>query len=156
MPQSLANVLVHLIFSTKDRELFLQGDLAKESHKILAEISNRLECPAIEVGGVEDHVHIVGQLSRKICLADWVKELKRASTIELKNHAELTEFHWQAGYGAFSVSQSNLEDVRRYIVDQREHHRRYTFQEEFRLFLKRHSLDCDEHGRRNSYVTPSG
>jgi len=145
MPQSLANLIVHLIFSTKDRRPFLQGELTKESHKLLADISNRLECPAIEVGGVSDHVHILARQSRTISMADWVKELKRVSTIELKdNHRQLGDFHWQAGYGAFSVSQSNLENVRTYILDQESHHQRLTFQEEFRLFLERHEVQYDE------------
>ena len=140
-----SQTFIHIIFSTKDRKPFFQGDFAQESHKLLAGITNRLECPAIEVGGVADHVHILARQSRTISLAEWVKELKRVSSIEIKeNYAGLKRFQWQSGYAAFSVSQSNLESVRSYILGQESHHHRLTFQEELRLFLERHEVAFEE------------
>ena len=114
-------------------------------HRYLAEISTRLDCPAIVVGGVEDHVHLLARQARTITLADWIKELKRASSLWAKAQDRSGEsFQWQAGYGAFSVSQSQSEEVRRYIACQAEHHRRFDFQRELRLLLDQHGVDYDE------------
>ena len=144
MPQSLANLLVHLVFSTKDRRPFLH-DAAKRAvvHRYLAGVSARLHCPLIGVGGTDDHVHLLGRQGRTITLADWVKELKRASSLWAKNE-QITHFEWQAGYGAFSVSQSQSHEVERYIARQLEHHRKFDFQTEFRHLLQLHALECDE------------
>ncbi len=146
MPQSLANVLVHLVFSTKERRaLFQIPELRDEMHRYLAGISAKLECPAIIVGGATDHVHVLAAQSRTIALADWVKELKRASSLWAKRkRREWSLFQWQAGYGAFSVSQSQKERVKTYIANQEEHHRRLSFQDEFRQMLKRHGIAYDE------------
>jgi REP-associated tyrosine transposase len=99
MPQSLATVHVHLIFSTKDRYPFLHDkNLREELHAYLGGISNQLDCAPVRIGGVEDHVHILAQIGRKISLADWVKELKRVSNLWLKEQApEFAKFQWQAG-----------------------------------------------------------
>ena len=146
MPQSLSAIYVHAIFSTKDRHPFLRDAEARDSmHRYLAGVSNRLECPALHVGGVEDHVHILARISRTLSLAEWIKELKRASSLQAKEHGpDLEAFAWQSGYGVFSVSPSNIESVRTYIDNQAEHHRNATFQDEFRAFLRRHNLEWDE------------
>jgi REP element-mobilizing transposase RayT len=146
MPQSLSAVAVHLVFSTKLRQpYFTDTVLREELHAVLGGISNRLDCPIIRVGGVEDHVHLLGCLGRTITQADWVKELKRASNVWLKEkHAAFDSFAWQAGYGAFSVSQSNIKTVTKYIDNQVEHHREMSYQDEFRALLKRHGLEWDE------------
>ena len=146
MPQSFAAVAVHLVFSTKHRQsCFTDPALRAELHAVLGGISNRLDCPIIRVGGVEDHVHLLGCLGRTITLADWVKELKRASNVWLKEReAAFHSFAWQAGYGAFAVSQSNVDAVVKYIDNQVEHHKQLSFQEEFRALLKKHGLSWDE------------
>jgi putative transposase len=146
MPQSLANLLVHIVFSTKERRALLQvADLRDEMHRYLAGISAKLECPAIIVGGSIDHVHLLASQSRTIALAEWVKELKRVSSLWAKEKSPQWDlFHWQAGYGAFSVSQSQAERVRKYIGSQEEHHRRLSFQDEFRLLLRKHNITFDE------------
>jgi REP element-mobilizing transposase RayT len=146
MPQSLANVLVHIVFSTKDRRAYFQDRVFRaEMHRYLAEVSNRLDCPAIEVGGVEDHVHLLGAQARTITLADWIKETKRITSIWIKERRpDLGDFHWQGGYGAFSVSQSQIEHVMRYIRDQETHHRTMTYQDELRLLLRKHKIEFDE------------
>jgi putative transposase len=146
MPQSLANVLVHIVFSTKQRCPFLRNaDLRDQMHRYLAGVSKNLECPAAIVGGTEDHVHLLGRQGRTIALADWIKELKRVSSIWIKTEdPSLGDFQWQAGYGAFSVSQSQCPRVQRYIGAQEEHHRRFSFQEEFRRLLERHGVEFDE------------
>ncbi|MDB5340053.1 MAG: transposase [Planctomycetaceae bacterium] len=146
MPQSLTSIYVHLIFSTKDRQPFLDDlQVRTNLHTYLGGVSNRLECPTIVVGGVQDHIHLLGHLGRTISPAEWVKELKRVSNIWLKAQAaEYRQFEWQRGYAAFSVSQSNLEKVKEYIVNQEERHRKMTFQDELRALLRRHKLEWDE------------
>ena len=146
MPQSLSAVYIHLIFSTKDRVPFLRDKALRESaHEFLGGISKQLDCQPIRVGGVEDHVHILARLGRTITQADWVKELKRASNSWLQEKGrELAGFHWQAGYAAFSVSASNLDQVREYIERQEEHHCKVTFQDELREFFRKYGVEYDE------------
>ena len=146
MPQSFSAVRVHLVFSTKHRlPVFQDFDRRDQLHAYLGEISNRLDCPIIRVGGVEDHVHVLACLGRTVSLADWVKELKRASNSWVRHHfSAYPDFEWQAGYGAFSVSQSQVDAVIAYILNQVEHHRRVSFQDEFRQLLDRHGLVWDE------------
>lgn len=146
MPQSLASVLVHIVFSTKERRALLQSHgLRDEMHRYLAGISTNLECPAIIVGGATDHVHLLASQSRTIALAEWVKELKRASSLWAKKKSPQWDlFQWQAGYGAFSVSQSQRKRVQEYIGSQEEHHHQLSFQDEFRQLLKKHEIAFDE------------
>ena len=146
MSQSLANVLVHIVFSTKERRALLRNDdLRIEMHRYLAGVSANLECPAIIVGGATDHVHLLANQSRTITLAEWVKELKRASSLWAKKKSpQWSLFQWQAGYGAFSVSRSQKDRVQEYIGSQEEHHRRLSFQDELRQILKKHGIAFDE------------
>lgn len=146
MPQSLSAVYVHLVFSTKHRvPAFRDPAVRADLHAYLGGVSNRLGCGPIRVGGVEDHVHILGSLGRTITQADWVKELKRVSNLWLRERGPaFSDFHWQGGYACFSVSQSNLEEVGRYIETQEEHHRRWSFQDELRALLLRHGIEFDE------------
>ncbi len=146
MPQSLANVLLHIVFSTKERRALLQiPDLRDEMHRYLAGFSANLECPAIIVGGATDHVHLLANQSRTIALAEWVKELKRASSLWAKKKTrQWSLFQWQAGYGAFSVSQSQKERVRGYIRIARRASSANSFQDELRQILKKHGVAFDE------------
>jgi len=144
MPQSLSAVYIHLVFSTKDRYPFFKDkDLRQDLHAFLGGTSKKLSCPPIIVGGVEDHVHLLSRFGRTITQAEWVKELKRVSNQWLKEQG-VRGFEWQGGYADFSVSRSNLEQVKLYIANQEEHHRKMGFQEELRLLLKRHDLEWDE------------
>ena len=146
MPQSLAAVYVHIVFSTKGRTPILSTpSLREEVHAFLGGISGTMGCPPLLVGGTEDHIHLLGRQSRTVCLADWVKELKTRSTAWIKTHDRaLSDFAWQQGYGAFSVSQSGIEDVRRYIRTQEEHHKKTSFQDELRTLLTEHEIEWDE------------
>jgi putative transposase len=146
MAQSLSNILVHLIFSTKGRYPFLaDGKQRAAMHRYLAAVSARLGCPIICVGGAADHVHCLARHGRTIAVAEWVKELKRTSSQWAKTQAaSLRGFQWQAGYGAFSVSQSLSGRVGRYIAQQPEHHQRVDFQTEFRKLLQAHGVEYDE------------
>jgi len=135
-----------LVFSTKNRLILLENaDLRNQMHRYLAGISAKLDCPTIIVDGTHDHVHLLGRLSRTTALADWVKELKRASSLWAKTKApDWRLFQWQAGCGAFSVSQSQCHRVQQYIASQEEHHRQLSFQEELRQLLQKHRLEFDE------------
>ena len=144
MSQSLANILTHLIFSTKNREpLLADKDLRQRAHAYLAAVLKDLRCPALIVGGVADHVHILCQLAKTQSVSVVMEHLKTSSSKWLKTQGIRT-FSWQRGYGAFSVSQSNVASVVSYIEKQEEHHRTATFEEEFRLFLKRYRVEFDE------------
>ena len=146
MPQSLSAVYIHLVFSTKHRQPFLRDrSLRTDLHSFLGGTSKTLECPPILVGGFEDHVHLLARFGRTITQAEWVKELKRVSSRWAKTQgASLRAFEWQAGYGAFSVSQSLSRRVERYIAQQAEHHRRFDFQSEFRKLLDAYGVAYDE------------
>jgi len=146
MPQSLAKILIHTVFSTKDRRPLLRNtELRQELHRYLGGILTNLECQPIIVGGVEDHVHLLCALSRTRHVADVVKELKRGSSLWLKTrNQDLQTFSWQNGYGAFSIGFSQIESVREYIASQEDHHRKISFQDEFRLLLQRYQIDFDE------------
>jgi putative transposase len=145
MPQSLSRVLVHLIFSTKYRKPSLTPEIREELYPYLAVVLRDNDCPSLRVGGVEDHVHMLFGLSRRLAVADVVELVKTSSSKWLKTKwSHLAKFHWQAGYGAFSVSQSKADSVVRYIRGREAHHRRISFQDEFRTTLDRHGVVYDE------------
>lgn len=146
MPQSLSVIYVHLVFSTKDRRPFLQSQgLRQALHGHLGELSKRLDCPVLAVGGVEDHVHVLARFGRTITQAEWVKELKRVSNQWVKAQSrDLAEFAWQGGYADFSVSMSRLDPVKAYLARQEEHHRKVSFQDELRSLLRKHQMTWDE------------
>jgi REP element-mobilizing transposase RayT len=145
MPQSLSRILVHLVFSTKDRAPVLTPLIRAELHPYLDAVLTDNNCPSLQVGGVADHLHMLFGLSRSLSIADVVEIVKVGSSKWIKTKGEdFGRFQWQTGYGAFSVSQSNADDVVRYIRNQEEHHRRMTFQEEFRRFLELHRIEYDE------------
>ena len=146
MPQSLSAVYLHLVFSTKERKPFLRNKELRESlHAYLGKVSKNLECPPVRIGGVEDHVHLLCRFGRTITQAEWVKEVKRTSSIWIKDQsADYAKFSWQSGYSTFSVSKSNVTQVREYIENQEEHHRRSNFQDELRAFFRKHDVEWDE------------
>ncbi|MBL9138106.1 MAG: IS200/IS605 family transposase [Verrucomicrobiales bacterium] len=146
MPQSLSGVYLHLVFSTKDRRPYLRDPrLRAEMQAMLGGISGRLDCPSIQVGGVEDHVHLLCRFGRTITQSEWVKELKRVSTKWLKaKEPSLSDFGWQNGYATFSVSASQRDRVMSYIRDQEVHHNNSGFQDELRVLLARYQMAWDE------------
>jgi len=146
MPQSLAKILVHTVFSTKDRRPFLRDQsLREELHRYLGGILTNLDCQPVIVGGVEDHVHLLCALSRTCEAAAMVKEVKRGSSLWLKTKSpDLQDFAWQNGYGIFSIGFSQIEPVRDYIAGQEGHHCKVSFQDEFRQLLKRYEIEFNE------------
>ncbi len=144
MPQSLSKVLVHLIFSTKHREPLIGAEIRPRLHAYLVGILHNLKSPSLQTGGVVDHVHVLCALGRTISQAELVEELKKRSSKWMKAEGKVPGFTWQAGYGAFSIGESQADTVIRYIQNQPEHHRKVTFQEEFRKFLARYRVAYDE------------
>jgi len=143
--QSLAKIYIHLIFSTKERERTLPDEIRPELHAYMGGILKGLGCSAIEINSEPDHAHVLFLLSRTEALSNVVGHLKKSSNDWLREQdPQLAQFFWQAGFGAFSVSQSQLADVRAYIRNQREHHRVRSFQEELRAFLKAYEVEHDE------------
>ena len=145
MPQSLARNLVHLIYSTKNRESCLGPAIRPKLFAYQAGILAEWDSPAIVIGGDVDHVHTLFVLSKNHALKKVIEEVKKGSSKWIKTQGRaFALFHWQNGYGAFSVSQSHVSRVQRYIEEQEKHHRTISFQDEFRAFLKRYGVEYDE------------
>jgi putative transposase len=142
---SIPRKVIHLIYSTKNRTPWLSQEVRADVFGYKAGILKEWKSPALRIGGVADQVHVLFCLSKNHALAKVIEEVKKASSKWLKTRgAEFSDFYWQAGYGAFSVSQSQVDQVQRYIERQEEHHRTRSFQDEFLVFLKRHGMEYDE------------
>jgi REP element-mobilizing transposase RayT len=145
MPQSLSKIAIHLVFTTKNRQPVLGDNIRDELHRYMGGILTNMESPALAIGSVADHVHVLCLLSRNVSVAKLVEQLKTGTSKWLKTKGEaLATFYWQSGYGAFSVSESNMDQVKAYIANQAEHHRKTSFQDEYRVFLRKHNIDYDE------------
>ncbi len=145
MPQSLAKIVIHIVFSTKNHAPFLTEPIREQLFPYMAGILNKLDSKAILINGAEDHVHILCLLSRNHTVAEIIEEVKKRSSKWIKTmDQECATFQWQNGYGVFSVSQSRVSAVHNYITDQAEHHRAVTFKEEFREFLNKYQVQYDE------------
>ena len=144
MPQSLSQIYIHLVFSTKNRQPFISDTIAPDLYAYMATVFHD-ECrsPAKLIGGMEDHIHALLNLARTWCIADVVEAVKTSTSKWMKTQ-NVKLFAWQTGYGAFSVSRSNIDAVEDYIRGQKEHHRRQNFKDEFRGLLKRHDVEYDE------------
>ena len=145
MPQSLSKVILHIIFSTKNREPWLDSAIRTRMHAYLATICRDLGGETPRVDGVADHVHIVTTLPRTLSQAQLIEQVKKTSSKWIKSlEPRYRGFFWQRGYAAFSVSPSQLDAVLQYVQTQEEHHRTRTFQEEYRELLRRHGVEFDE------------
>jgi len=145
MPQSLACVPIHFIWSTRDRQPFINPQIEKELFSYMASIFRKYDSPALTINGTEDHVHSLSILSRTITIAKLVEEVKKGSSKWIKTKgAEYRNFYWQSGYAALGIGQSNIEALKKYIADQKEHHRKKTFQQEYIEFLKKYNIEYDE------------
>ena len=146
MPQSLALVWLHLVFSTKDRRAHLQNTIFRdEMFRMLSHHVEQAGCFPKRCGGWIDHVHVVCGLSRTVTIAALVEHIKTETSKWAKSHAlGVPTFAWQAGYGVFSVSQSNLPGVMEYADQQEAHHQQRSFQDEYRLLCQRHEISIDE------------
>lgn len=143
MPQSLVKNNIHLVFSTKNRENMIRVEDYGYLRAYLIGVLSGLGCYLEELGGTENHIHLLFVLNKKLSISEVVGKIK-ANTSRWFHRRYDTEFSWQKGYGAFSVSQSKVEVVRTYIQNQEEHHRVKGFEEEFREFLKAYDIEWDE------------
>jgi REP element-mobilizing transposase RayT len=145
MPQSLACLNMHLVFSTKHRARLISDNVRPSLHAYMATVLNNYNCHAILLNSVEDHIHILFGLGRTVAISKAVEEVKTSSSKWIKTQgSEFAAFAWQSGYGVFAVESANVPNVREYIEDQREHHRVESFQDEYRRFLKQNMVEYDE------------
>ncbi len=144
MAQSLAQLYVHLVFSTKERRPFIPPQTSPRLHGYLARTLDALSCPSVQVGGVADHLHLLFRLSKNLALSEAVKHAKIESSKWMKQEGNVGEFAWQTGYGGFSVSASHVDSVTAYIANQPAHHQARSFQEEFRILLRKYNVAYDE------------
>ncbi len=145
MAQSLSFILVHIIFSTKERRPFIIESVRPKLHAYLAGVVRASGSECYRVGGIDDHVHLAVRLKSTATVSGIIEELKTTSSKWIKPLAPgLETFAWQSGYGAFSVSPRYLKELVTYIDSQEEHHRRVTFQDEFRKFLQEYEVQYEE------------
>jgi putative transposase len=143
MPNTYCSLHYHMVFSTKDRMPLLTKDWRGNMHAYLGGIIKTLKGVPLEINGIEDHVHLLIGLRPTHCLSDVMRDLKAGSSDWASNTVG-KNFAWQPGYCGFTVSPQQLENVRKYIINQEEHHRKQTFQEEYLEMLKRSGIEYDE------------
>lgn len=145
MPQSLAQIYVHIVFSTKERYPFIQTDVEPELYAYMADTIQRMGGVPYLINGMPDHVHVLSSLPRTVPLSKYIEDIKRNSSRWIKIKDGLYQkFAWQNGYGAFSVSSSRKNSVKQYIAGQKDHHRTMSFREEFLSFLQKYNVEYDE------------
>jgi putative transposase len=145
MAQSLSNILVHIVISTKNHQPLITEGITDELYAYIGSVFKADNCPVVKIGGYLDHIHILSRFSRTITISQLIEDFKSSSSRWIKaKGADFAGFYWQKGYGVFSVSQSNSKTVEEYIANQAEHHRKMSFKEEFRMFLEKHEIAFDE------------
>jgi REP element-mobilizing transposase RayT len=145
MPQSLSQVYVHIIFSTKHRVKTIDDTIKEPLFEYIGGICKKCECNPIIVGGYKNHIHILCVLSRKITQMKLLEEVKKGSSKWIKTKGKkYSNFYWQNGYGIFSVNPKKFDVVKKYIEKQEEHHSKIDFQDEYRVYLKNYEVEYDE------------
>lgn len=145
MAQSYTNLLYHIVFSTKDRKPLITNDVRTRLYEYIGGTIRGLGCVMIAIGGIEDHVHVLAKLRPDKSVSDVLRDLKANSSGWMHDvFPELRDFSWQRGYGAFTVSASQVERVRQYIANQEEHHRKQDFRDEFIGLLIKNGIEFDE------------
>lgn len=143
MPQSLVKNYIHLVFSTKNRENKIKLEDYNDLRAFTTGVLSHLGCYLMEFGGTENHVHLLLILNKTLSISEMVGKVK-SNTSRWMHQRHGKDFYWQQGYGAFSVSQSKIDVVKHYIQNQIEHHKKTTFEDEFRIFLKAYDIEWDE------------
>jgi putative transposase len=145
MAQTLTKLLVHAVFSTKNREPLIAAAVENELHRYMCGISRNLASPVLTIGGMPDHVHLLISQSKNIAVSDLMMHIKKDSSKWIKTKgAMFEEFAWQEGYGAFTIGESQVEALTRYIATQADHHKVISFQDEFRALLRKYEIEFDE------------
>ncbi len=145
MAQTLVSLMVHVIFSTKNRETFITPEIEPELFAYLGGILKNHESRLLDAGGTADHVHLLISQSKNVSLSSLMKDVKKDSSSWIKTKGRhFRNFHWQDGYGAFSIGRSDIPELKKYIASQKEHHRKRTFKEELIEFLEEYGIAYDE------------
>ena len=145
MAQTLVSLMVHVIFSTKNRAPVIRPEIEPELFAYIGGILKNNESRLLDAGGTADHVHLLISQSKNAAISSLMKDVKKDSSSWIKTKGNgFRNFHWQDGYGAFSIGQSNVDEVKRYIARQKEHHRKRSFQEELIQFLEEYGIEYDE------------
>lgn len=141
MGQSLSKIYIHLVFGTKNRERLINEEIAPHLHAYMASILIKSDCTALIINSVPDHVHILFRMSKKYALTTVVEQVKKSSSKWMKTQPPVSsQFYWQTGYGAFSVSGSKVDTVSKYIANQKEHHKKLSYKKEIELFMNRYNV----------------
>jgi REP element-mobilizing transposase RayT len=138
------NLLFHIVFGTKERFPFINSDLRPEFYRYMAGIVKGLGGIVLEIGGIEDHVHLLVKLNPTLCLSDFLRDLKSNSSAWAKQNG-IRKFAWQRRYGAFTVSESQRDIVRKYIQNQEKHHKKFDFRTEFETMLTSNAIPIDDY-----------
>ncbi len=144
MASTLTNLLYHVVFSTKGRAPLITGVIREPLYRYIGGIIKNQRGALIEIGGVADHVHLLARFPASKAVSDMLRDLKSDSSGWINQEGRHERFGWQTGYGAFTVSQSQVGTVRRYIQRQEEHHRQSSFKEELIALLEKHEIEYDE------------
>lgn len=145
MPQSLSNILLHIVFSTKNRINLIQPKIEKDLHAYMATIFHNESCPVLVINGTSNHIHALCRLERTVTVSHLLEMVKKGSSKWIKTQgSEFSDFAWQAGYGAFSIGASNIEALKHYIQNQKQHHQNLSFDDEYRTLLKKYNIEFDE------------
>jgi len=142
MPSTFSCLNYHIVFATKFRQPLLRPPLLHRMHEYLGGCIRQIGATPLQIGGIEDHVHILARLKPTHCVADVLRSIKKGSSDWARS--TVWSFQWQDGYSAFTVSPSHVERVTRYIATQAEHHHRTTFEDEYRALLAEHGIEYDE------------
>jgi len=137
---SYSKLTYHIVFGTKYRRKTISSEIAPRLYEYVGGIIRDLSGSQIEIGGIEDHIHILTTLPASNAISKALQEIKASSSKWMKENSSQAQFAWQVGYGAFTVSYSGIDTVRSYIQNQREHHRMRTFEEEYEQLLLKHGI----------------
>jgi putative transposase len=145
MAQSLANLLIHIIFSTKHRQPHIVPEFEHRLHQYITSVCHSLDSPVIYIGGMPDHIHILLSLSRTITVSELISKIKSNSSRWIKTiDPQCKDFSWQKGFGAFSLGESSRNNAIKYIANQKKHHATMSFQEEYLKLLMKYDVKFDE------------
>jgi putative transposase len=145
MPQSLSNVLIHIVYSTKNRNDWIIPEIETELHAYIATICQSYKSPVLIIGGTQNHIHILCQLGRTITISKLLEKIKPGSSKWIKTKGnQFSSFYWQNGYGSFSADTSKIISLKKYIKEQKKHHEHITFKEEYLELLKENNIEYDE------------
>jgi putative transposase len=145
MATTFTRLLVHIVFSTKNRAELIKPDIERDLHAYVKGIAKNHASPILEIGGTADHIHLLVSLSKRVAVADLLENIKKDSSAWMKAQGpQFRQFYWQEGYGAFTIGESGMPSLKRYIANQKAHHRRKSFKEEFLRLLKKYRVEYDE------------